>query len=48
MVDDPAAKYFGAPMTDESLVPTGNHTVRIGPLSFADWLAGDEGRRHLA
>jgi len=39
VIEDPAATYFGAPLTDESLVPTGNHTERIGALSFADWLA---------
>ena len=39
VIEDPAATYFGAPLTDESLVPTGNHAERIGALSYADWLA---------
>lgn len=39
LIEDPAATYFGAPLTDESLVPTGNHATRIGAISYADWLA---------
>ena len=45
LVEDPAATYFGAPLTDESLVPTGNHTERIGAMSFADWLNRPEDAR---
>jgi len=39
VIEDPAATYFGAPLTDESLVPTGTYAERIGAMSFADWLA---------
>jgi uncharacterized protein YbjT (DUF2867 family) len=44
LIDDPAARYFGALLTDESLVPTGNHLERIGATSFADWLSGSQGQ----
>jgi len=39
VIEDPAATYFGARLTDESLVPTGDHLERIGAISYADWLA---------
>jgi uncharacterized protein YbjT (DUF2867 family) len=39
LIEDPAATYFGAPLTDSSLVPTGNHAERIGAISYADFLA---------
>ncbi|MCU7727629.1 SDR family oxidoreductase [Actinoplanes sp. KI2] len=45
VIEDAAATYFGAPLTDESLVPTGNHAERIGALSFAGWLSRPEGAR---
>jgi uncharacterized protein YbjT (DUF2867 family) len=45
VIEDAAATYFGAPLTDESLVPTGNHAERIGAISFADWLSRPEGAR---
>jgi uncharacterized protein YbjT (DUF2867 family) len=35
---DPSAGYFGTPVTDESLVPTGSNP-RLGPTRFGEWLA---------
>jgi uncharacterized protein YbjT (DUF2867 family) len=36
VVTDPAAGYFGTPVNDQSLVPTG--ASRTGPTRYADWL----------
>jgi hypothetical protein len=37
-VTDPSTGYFGIPVNDESLVPTGPNP-RLGATRFADWLA---------
>jgi uncharacterized protein YbjT (DUF2867 family) len=37
VITDPSATYFGIPVNDQSLVPTG--AARLGPTRFADWLA---------
>ncbi|MBV1855091.1 SDR family oxidoreductase [Catellatospora tritici] len=37
VVTDPNARYFGAELDDESLVPLGQ--ARLGKISLADWLA---------
>lgn len=37
VITDPSATYFGAAVTDTSLVPLGE--ARIGKISYADWLA---------
>jgi uncharacterized protein YbjT (DUF2867 family) len=37
VVTDPAATYFGTPVSDQSLVPTG--PSRTGPTRFADWVS---------
>jgi uncharacterized protein YbjT (DUF2867 family) len=34
---DPAATYFGTPVNDQSITPTG--PARLGPTHFKDWLA---------
>ena len=36
VVTDPTATYFGIPVNDQSLVPTG--PARLGPIHFKDWL----------
>jgi uncharacterized protein YbjT (DUF2867 family) len=36
IVADPAARYFGAELTDRSLLP--GEEARIGALRFEDWL----------
>lgn len=36
VVEDPHARYFGAELTDGSLVPASG--ARLGSLTFADWL----------
>ena len=37
VITDPTATYFGIPVNDQSLVPTG--PARLGPTRFEDWLA---------
>ncbi|MFC7247632.1 SDR family oxidoreductase [Catellatospora aurea] len=37
VITDPSATYFGAAVTDTSLVPLGD--ARIGKINYADWLA---------
>lgn len=37
VIADPHARYFGAELTDSSLVPLGS--ARLGPTRFTDWLA---------
>ena len=37
VITDPAAGYFGTPVTDQSLVPLGK--ARLAPTHFKDWLA---------
>jgi uncharacterized protein YbjT (DUF2867 family) len=42
VVTDPAAGYFGTPVTDQSLVPLGAAPIgkaRLAPTHFKDWLA---------
>jgi uncharacterized protein YbjT (DUF2867 family) len=36
VIADPHARYFGAELTDESLVPA---SPRVAPTRFHDWLA---------
>ncbi len=36
VITDPTATYFGIPVNDQSLVPTG--PARLGPTHFKDWL----------
>lgn len=36
IIADPRARYFGAELTDQSLLPSGD--ARIGALRFEDWL----------
>ena len=36
IVSDPAARYFGAELNDQTLVPGDN--PRLGKIRFADWL----------
>ena len=38
VVADPQALYFGAPLDDGTLVPSG--TPRLGRVSFGQWMAG--------
>ncbi|HVT27397.1 MAG TPA: SDR family oxidoreductase [Lacipirellulaceae bacterium] len=38
VITDPTATYYGIPVNDQSLVPTG--PARLGPTHFKDWLAG--------
>jgi uncharacterized protein YbjT (DUF2867 family) len=37
VITDPTATYFGIPVNDQILVPTG--PARLGPTHFKDWLA---------
>jgi uncharacterized protein YbjT (DUF2867 family) len=43
VVDDPAATYFGALLSEKSLVPLGE--ARIGATTFPEWLSGTGGSR---
>lgn len=38
VIVDPAAKYFGTPVGEDSLVPSGP-APRLAPTRHADWLA---------
>jgi uncharacterized protein YbjT (DUF2867 family) len=38
VVTDPKATYFGAAINDQSLTPTPGAKLRLGKLSFGDWL----------
>jgi uncharacterized protein YbjT (DUF2867 family) len=40
VVRDPAAKYFGGPVEERSLVPLGE--ARLGRIGLQDWLRGQE------
>ncbi|HEX5203154.1 SDR family oxidoreductase [Paractinoplanes rhizophilus] len=43
VVDDPKATYFGALLSEKSLVPAGE--ARIGATTFPEWLSRTEGAR---
>jgi uncharacterized protein YbjT (DUF2867 family) len=42
VVEDAAARYFGAPLSDDTLVPERN--ARLGPVPFGEWIAASQAR----
>lgn len=45
VITDPAAGYFGTPVDDRSLTPSPDGKAWLGPVRFADWLAGTQAGR---